>query len=65
MSYSSFKKNPSPISSGTVVSNSKQIKNFRRSTAPVTVVFVLSVLFAGFKYIFKHADVIPTEVATT
>lgn len=65
ISYSSFKKNPAPITSGTIISNSKQIKNFRGSMAPVTVVFVLSVLFAGFKYIFKHTDVMPTEVATT
>lgn len=65
VSYSSFKKNPAPVSSGTIKSNSKQKKNFWGSTAPVTVVFILSVLFAGFKYSLMHANVIPSEVATT
>lgn len=64
ISYSSFKKNPSPFSSGNKSSEQKN-KNFWSSKVPVTVVFVFSVLFAGFKYILKHADVIPSEVATT
>ncbi|KAL1803239.1 hypothetical protein ACET3Z_031886 [Daucus carota] len=67
ISYSSFRKNPSPIASGTVKSNFKQKnKNFLGSAAPVTVVFVLSVLYAGFKYILQHPDVVvPSELATT
>ncbi|XP_019170878.1 PREDICTED: cell division control protein 48 homolog B isoform X2 [Ipomoea nil] len=68
-SYSSFMKNPSLRSSGSLEScsnqSSKGAKNLHLLTSPVTIGIVSLALFAAMKYLFIPAEILSRELRST
>lgn len=68
-SYSSFMKNPSLRSSGSLESRSNQSskgsKNLHLLTSPVTIGIVSLVVFAAMKYLFTPAEILSRELRST
>nr|GLL34147.1 cell division control protein 48 homolog B isoform X2 [Ipomoea trifida] len=64
-SYSSFMKNPSLRSSGSLESCSKGAKNLHLLTSPVTIGIVSLILFAAMKYLFTPAEILSREMRST